>query len=64
MMKKHGGYNIKMANLTDRTQPLRLPSEMVEKVEKVSNQLNVSKNDVYKMAIALFISKFNTEFKC
>ena len=59
MTKKYGGNNIKMTNSTDLAQPLRLPQEIIKKVVKVSEQLNISKNDVYKMAIALFVSKFD-----
>lgn len=46
-----------MNSRTDVSQPLRLPENMVKKIEKISKCLSVSKNDVYKMAIALLIRK-------
>lgn len=46
-----------MSYRADTPQPLRLPDNMIIKVEKICKSLSVSKNDVYKMAIALLIRK-------
>lgn len=61
MTKNYGGYNIKMTNSNDFSQPLRIPQEMIIKVEKISKKLNISKNDVFKIAIAMFLSKYDLE---
>ena len=41
----------------DTPQSLRLPNNMIREVDKISKQLSISKNDVYKMAIGLLINK-------